>query len=719
MSESPSKTTTNQAFPFDFSLHNQFQGEGLSVIYIVNNSTTTSEQQQLELVISQTDRHSYTLKGYGTSPPNHPGQDPFNLALVFRPGVLSGTTKTSLSATLQAALATAFPHNPSIVHGPEIRSTDGAQLWYIALQKDLTIAPSASGTPWSLSLLLKGISAAAGVGSRSTQVECLFSDLLLNNTGNPLSFSRSQHMDIINHLGSSHAPLQFGVVGKNALLNASGQDNALSLYFQTNGRVPLKFGPKTEIDFTFPYDTKASDLIHFGSEDQVTHYTLKSTTEYSVPAGHNNTVGLYTLTATFIKPAPFVTCLFAFDAVQLSGPDGMPTIQVTVRNLPGYWDSTFFVPIHKESSLLDGQLELGSALTKGHLGGGSRIDFRTGTLNGTLAKISIEEDWGLNLYGTANQPIKVRETDLLVPEGRLAINSGTNYPKPEQGDSNANEKLNVVGDTFLDGQLGISGDTGIGGALSVAYPSGSNNGILIGEASDKGNAGLFIKIKNGADAWPIQIQDSEENNLVYVDGSGFLTTKGKINAGNDIISKGRIYDCKGQITPVGAIIAFGGSNVPGGWLACDGSAINSQFVDLIGVVGNNTPDLRSRFIVGTGQGTGLNNYTKGNTGGEEKHTLSMEEMPSHQHFGWGEVLNFNGWGWPGKPHDLGQTNDSTYVGSGHTDGGNCLYGSTYAGGQNENTIATSNGSTPAMKQGSTKSHSYLPPYYALTYIIKC
>ena len=45
----------------------------------------------------------------------------------------------------------------------------------------------------------------------------------------------------------------------------------------------------------------------------------------------------------------------------------------------------------------------------------------------------------------------------------------------------------------------------------------------------------------------------------------------------------------------------------------------------------NIPDMRGRVGVGSGTGTSLTARTLGNTGGEESHTLTVSEMPSHSH----------------------------------------------------------------------------------------
>lgn len=51
---------------------------------------------------------------------------------------------------------------------------------------------------------------------------------------------------------------------------------------------------------------------------------------------------------------------------------------------------------------------------------------------------------------------------------------------------------------------------------------------------------------------------------------------------------------------VGEVVAYGGSAPPTGWLLCNGAAIPADKTALIALIGANTPDLRSRFVVGAG-----------------------------------------------------------------------------------------------------------------------
>lgn len=105
-----------------------------------------------------------------------------------------------------------------------------------------------------------------------------------------------------------------------------------------------------------------------------------------------------------------------------------------------------------------------------------------------------------------------------------------------------------------------------------------------------------------------------------------------------------------KISPVGSIIFHSSAkailedkDLSSGWTVCDGRALlRSAYPELFAAIGTlygagdgtnsfNVPDLRGRNIVGTGQGAGLSKYNPGQKGGEETHTLNINEMPNHAH----------------------------------------------------------------------------------------
>lgn len=104
-----------------------------------------------------------------------------------------------------------------------------------------------------------------------------------------------------------------------------------------------------------------------------------------------------------------------------------------------------------------------------------------------------------------------------------------------------------------------------------------------------------------------------------------------------------------QSVPTGQIVAYAGA-VQTGYLACDGTSYpNATWPSLSSYlagatvwrtfngaadpgVGNfRVPDLRSLTLIGLGQGTGFSNRTLGQLLGEETHTLTTGEMPTHNH----------------------------------------------------------------------------------------
>jgi len=146
-----------------------------------------------------------------------------------------------------------------------------------------------------------------------------------------------------------------------------------------------------------------------------------------------------------------------------------------------------------------------------------------------------------------------------------------------------------------------------------------------------------------------------------------------------------------EFFPVGGIIMWSGSASapPTGWQLCDGSAITTG--DL---AGTDTPDLRSKFIVGaskTGSGVTFDavsgavsgSYPVGNEGGEVAHKLTVAEMPQHNHTDSYNVAS--------------QGQDQAGSGSG----------------DNDNVGQTNTGN-----KGGDNYHENRPPYFALAFIMK-
>jgi microcystin-dependent protein len=94
---------------------------------------------------------------------------------------------------------------------------------------------------------------------------------------------------------------------------------------------------------------------------------------------------------------------------------------------------------------------------------------------------------------------------------------------------------------------------------------------------------------------------------------------------------------------IGEIRMFGGSFAPVGWAFCNGALLpisqNDTLFNLIGTTyggdGQETfgiPDLQGRVPIHQGQGPGISqNYVIGQQAGVESVTLTVQQIPSHNH----------------------------------------------------------------------------------------
>ena len=93
---------------------------------------------------------------------------------------------------------------------------------------------------------------------------------------------------------------------------------------------------------------------------------------------------------------------------------------------------------------------------------------------------------------------------------------------------------------------------------------------------------------------------------------------------------------------VGEVRMFAGNFAPRGWAFCDGQLLavsqNDALFSLLGTIyggdGRTTfglPDLRGRTPIHAGQGPGLSNRRLGAKAGAENVTLTVNQLPAHNH----------------------------------------------------------------------------------------
>lgn len=188
-----------------------------------------------------------------------------------------------------------------------------------------------------------------------------------------------------------------------------------------------------------------------------------------------------------------------------------------------------------------------------------------------------------------------------------------------------------------------------------------------------------------------------------LDANGNLLLKWNLDDG------GRFKDKTGAVTPVGTVVAFGGSTAPAGWLLCDGRSVSTtMYPDLYAVLGATfgsaasgqfrVPDLRVSVPIGASA-----TYNLGSTGGAINHVLTTSEMPLHLH----EVTD------PGHRHQVFVFNDNGVVlgdGMDSRQSTRTAHIPATAPSQSGISIQPAGGSSP---------HNNMQPYLVVNYIIKC
>lgn len=214
-----------------------------------------------------------------------------------------------------------------------------------------------------------------------------------------------------------------------------------------------------------------------------------------------------------------------------------------------------------------------------------------------------------------------------------------------KGDTGPAGPAGPIGPKGDPGPAGPQGLQGVKGDTGPAGPKGDQGDP--GETGPKGDAGPGVPT-GGTTGQVLAKVDGEDYHTEWIDppeGGGGSSETYLVKA------------------PVGTIVVWSGlaDAIPRGWSICNGE--------------NGTPDLRDRFVLGGG-GT----RAVGETGGEEEHMLTVEELPEH---------------W----HTISKS----------------------SGGSGSYITATSNissGNQRTSSVGDSLPHNNIPPFYVLVYIMK-
>lgn len=245
--------------------------------------------------------------------------------------------------------------------------------------------------------------------------------------------------------------------------------------------------------------------------------------------------------------------------------------------------------------------------------------------------------------------------------------------------------------------------TGVWNGTTIAVANGGTGATTAGGA----RTNLGLGTISTQDANNVSISGGSITgiaDLAVADGGTGASTAGNARTNLDVYSKA---ETDALATPVGAIIPYGPTAAPTGWLLCYGQAVSrATYAALFTAISTtygagdgsttfNVPDLRGRVVAGqddmggtsanrlTGLSGGVDGDVLGAAGGAESHTLTSGELAAHTH----EVLQ--------------------------TSNGNTGANSTGVIGSGTNTGRFSQNNT-----GAGGAHNNVQPTFILNYIIK-
>ncbi|NES45950.1 tail fiber protein [Moorena sp. SIO2C4] len=458
-------------------------------------------------------------------------------------------------------------------------------------------------------------------------------------------------LEMVQSSGKSNIPLYVGFVNCNKVLNTYDEVSTLQLRL-TNTNLPTAADP----DITFHYDADinlSSQLVvtlevgpfeegkednvpwALGTQDQVNNISISIPGDQWQQNGDIETIQVdgvvQGLQWTFIPDGANVvlaarkTMLINLGNIVTSHPTGEANLYLNYQYVTGYKDGQFVCQIEKAPLTFDTKVRVGT-----------RQDL-DGLLN-VKDGISIDEDGKLKFDTSYRQMIDLSYDNSIYGIG---LQTYTTYFRSREnfawykGGSHSDDKL----------------DPGEGGTASMV-------------------------LKNGS----LGIGTSDPSQTLDVNGSANISGSLDVN--------GRIKDKTGYVIPVGTVVPYTGSSAPAGWLMCDGTSFDAdKYPDLNNVLNSEkVPDLRNRFIVGSGS-----DYATNDTGGQKTVTLTLDQMPSHNH-----------------------APDEYYTYLLKVDGH-------YTTDKTDDTGSEPNlhSAKATLSKGGGQAHENRPPYHALNYIIKC
>ena len=324
--------------------------------------------QTLKLEITNSSRRNMKTRQLtgNPSPSNH------HFELRFRPGTLILRDSASPS---RPAVSVEEP-GWKISERPIVDDA-GVVSFYLLISNATTIEAGKS-----TSVTLNNLSGDGKIGAHGTRVELKWNNNLeylasaAGQTPEPLvPGHRLQHLSIVNESGQQHIPLHVGFVGNDKVLN-NGSKNELklritSLLKEDEGNIELN---QETTDRTKPPGTKfilsfdaspasaleppAMNPWALGFINEVNKIVINAGTRFNTPSatvlGQSVQWIMWPTTQITLGPGEYID--FEITPILTKHPSGLTNLYIKYKNIPGYWDGNFVVPIEKAPLVYKEQL---------------------------------------------------------------------------------------------------------------------------------------------------------------------------------------------------------------------------------------------------------------------------------------------------------------------------------------------------------------------------
>jgi Concanavalin A-like lectin/glucanases superfamily len=436
-------------------------------------------------------------------------EDNHHFELVFRNGVLSDKTLKKLRENKEDVIVSKEAKEQWDLFCPPREASQTGTISVYFLYKDTS---KLFGPNTSLVIPLRNISANAGSGARGTRVELKLNQLTYVDETTPITGSRIQHLQIINHLGSRHVPLHVGFVGSNRILNDGSSANQLVLQLMnvltSEGDTSVRLTTDSKdreksSKFLISFDVQSAKEVapwSLCTEEEIVALKDIIVTEIHVVDSEGNPVkdaGWLEVKRTdpaalgespvwSIAPRKDIV-LRRDDYIQIqisnietSLPSGVTNLYLDYQNIPGFWDGQVVCPIEKapllfydvkdEQGKYTGELRVGIGCVKPE------------------AKLEI----ALGANDVDTKPLVIRKDKVnyltVLKDGKVGIGKGKEEPKASL-DVNGEIRANFfrAGEGINSKQLHV-------GSGSSSISADRVNAVIASQTAD---AGIAIAQRDG------------------------------------------------------------------------------------------------------------------------------------------------------------------------------------------------------------------------------